>query len=407
MAWDVSRRVFLRGAGLAALGVGFAPSPLLVRLAEAAGVGNKVLLHVFLRGGADGLSLLVPYGEPEYYAARGRIALPPPGKAEGVLRIDDTFALHPALAPLKPLYEGGRLAFIPAVGNYDVTRSHFSAQDFVEMGTPGVSTTKTGTLTRALETLPGGTTSKGVAFATRRPISFLGPDPVLVCTNLAAFRLRAKNWLPEAEESLKALYKGTQLARTTSAIFDAVHLLQGTPQIQAPPANGAVYPEAPIGSSLRQAASLIKAGIGTRCIFVSGDGNFDTHSHQLVNNAADFAPLAKALAAFDKDLGKKVDDVVVLVTTEFGRTVFMNGSEGTDHGAGFCAMVLGGRVKGGRIHGRWPGLKKADLFEERDVAVRHDFRDLFAEVAQKHLGIPATAELFPGYKPGAPLGVVA
>ena len=150
MTWDPSRRVFLKGASLAAIGVGFGPSPLMVRAAEAAGAGSKVLVKIFLRGGCDGLNLLVPYGDPEYYALRGGIAV---ARAE-VLNLDGYFGLNPALAPLKRLFDDGRLAFIPAVGQYSLTRSHFDAQDFMETGTPGDKSTATGWLDRSIARIP-------------------------------------------------------------------------------------------------------------------------------------------------------------------------------------------------------------------------------------------------------------
>jgi uncharacterized protein (DUF1501 family) len=409
MPFDPSRRVFLKGAGLAALGIGLGPSPLLVRTARAAGPGTRSLVHVFLRGGADGLSLVVPYDDPLYYEARGVIALPKPGQDGGVVRLDDHFALHPGLAPLKPLYDEGRLGIVHAVGNYDVSRSHFSAQDFVEMGTPGVATTSTGMLDRTGARLDGQGVTKAVAFSTQRPVSYLGPDPVLVAMNLASFDLSARGWEAEAERLLKEMYAGAKpgLTRAGADVFEAIGVLRTTPELKARPAKGADYPEGVVGNGLRQAAQVVKAGLGTRTIFVSGVGDFDTHSGQLPANAEEFDKLGRALAAFDLDLGDKRDDVVVLVTTEFGRTVRVNGAEGTDHGSGYCALLLGGRVKGGRLHGRWPGLEKANLYEERDLAVTTDFRELFAEIATRHLGIADTKDLFPGYTPASPLGVLS
>ena len=159
-----------------------------------------------------------------------------------------------------------------------------------------------------------------------------------------------------------------------------------------------------MGNSLQQAARLIKAGIGTRCIFVNVTGGFDTHSNQLQNNATDYRPLGQALAAFATDLGGRLDDVVLVVTTEFGRTAAVNGAAGTDHGTGYCAIVLGGRVRGGRVLGRWPGLRGAQLYENRDLAATTDWRDLFQELARAQFGIGDS--LFPGYSPGTGPGVV-
>ncbi|HET8646489.1 MAG TPA: DUF1501 domain-containing protein, partial [Vicinamibacteria bacterium] len=166
------------------------------------------------------------------------------------------------------------------------------------------------------------------------------------------------------------------------------------------------YPAAPVGNSLRQAAALIKAQLGTRCIFVDVNGAFDTHANQLAQNELEFSRLGPALAAFARDLGPRLDEVTLFVTTEFGRTASVNGSGGTDHGSGHCMILLGAGVRGGRVHGRWPGLSSPQLFENRDLAVTTDYRDAFSEVARAALGVDAGA-LFPGYAGGPPPGAVS
>lgn len=409
MTWDLSRRVFLRGAGLAALGVGFHPTSLLVRTAEAAGSGSRVLVKVFLRGGADGLNMVPPYGDAEYYnlrgaAGNGSIAL----DAGQVVKLDGYFALHPSLAPLKALYDGGRLALLHAVGHYGLTRSHFDAQDFMETGTPGDKSTSTGWLDRAIAKLPGSEVTQAVSFSAQLPRSFLGPEPVLVAQSLATFDLRARNWREEADRLLRRMYDGknTAVAQLGRETFAAMDVLLKTPALAAPPSNGASYPVANIGNSLRQTAAIIKAGLGTRCIFVNVPGSFDTHANQLAANVLEFGRIAQALVAFAQDLGGLMDDVVLLLTTEFGRAAFVNGSAGTDHGSAHCMMLLGGGVRGGRVYGSWPGLGKSQLYQQRDLAVTTDFRDAFAEVARAQLGVDSSG-LFPGYTPGPGPGIVS
>ena len=404
MAWDASRRVFLKGFGLAAVGVGFGPSPLMVRAAEAAQAGAKVLVKIFLRGGCDGLNLCVPYGDPEYYGLRGGIAV----ARNEVLNLDGYFGLNPALGAIKRLYDDGRLAFVPAVGQYSLTRSHFDAQDFMETGTPGDKSTTTGWLDRTIARIPGSEVTQAVAFANQLPRSYLGPEPVLVAQNLTSFDLRARNWRDEAERLLRAMYepKQTPVGRMGQETFAAMQTLLRTPEILAAPANGADYPAVAVGNSLRQAAQLIKANLGTRSIYVNVPGAFDTHSNQTFNNTLEFQRLGDSLAAFSTDLGRLMDDVVVLVTTEFGRTAAVNGSAGTDHGSGYCMIVMGGGVRGGRIYGPWPGLSRTQLYQGRDLAVTTDFRDVFAEVARAQFGITDAAALFPGYPGGPALGIV-
>jgi uncharacterized protein (DUF1501 family) len=403
MSWDVSRRVFLRGAGLAAVGVGIAPSSLLVRTALAA-TGAKVLVKVFLRGAADGLNLCVPYGDPEYYNLRQAIALPRPGAGGGVVNLDGYFGMHPELAPLAPLFRDGRLAFVHAVGNPQLTRSHFDAQDFMESGTPGDKQTPTGWLDRAIAQIPGSEVTQAVSFSTQLVRSYLGPEPVLVAQTLSDFDLRARSWRAEAEARLTDMYRADSTAVGTTGLetFEAINTLLRAPT--PPPANGAVYPTGTTGNALRQAAGLVKNGIGTRCIYVNVTGGFDTHSNQLQSNTSDYRPLGEALAAFATDLGGLLDDVLLIVTTEFGRTAAVNGAAGTDHGTGYAMLVLGGRVRGGRVLGRWPGLGRGQLYENRDLAATTDFRDVFQEVARAQFGI--SASLFPGYTPGAGVGVV-
>ncbi|PYQ05830.1 MAG: hypothetical protein DMF83_14260 [Acidobacteria bacterium] len=404
MAWDISRRVFLRGAGLAALGVGFHPSSLLVRTAQAAAAGSRVLVQVFLRGGCDGLNLCVPFGDSEYYALRGGIAI---GRGE-VVNLDGHFGLHPALAPLKALYDDGRLALLPAVGNYGLSRSHFDAQDFMESGTPGDKSTGTGWLGRSISKVPGNAVTEAVAFSAQLPRSFLGPEPVLVAQTLSSFDLRARGWRGEAETLLRAMYdaRDDAIGHVGQETFAAMNVLLRTPEIMAPPAGGAVYPNASIGNALRQAAQIVKAGIGTRAIFVNVPGAFDTHANQLAAHTLEFTRLADALVAFARDLGGLMDDVAVMVTTEFGRVAFVNGSAGTDHGSAHCMILMGGRVRGGRVHGSWPGLGRSQLYQERDLAVTTDFRDVFAELARAQLGVDASS-LFPGYTPGPGPGIVS
>jgi uncharacterized protein (DUF1501 family) len=278
----------------------------------------------------------------------------------------------------------------------------------MESGTPGDKSTGTGWLERSVAKVPGNAVTEAVAFSPQLPRSFLGPQPVLVAQNLSSFDLRARNWRGEAETLLRAMYdaRGDALGHVGQETFAAMNVLLRTPEIMAPPAGGAVYPNATIGNALRQAAQIIKAGIGTRAIFVNVPGAFDTHASQLAAHTLEFARLADALVAFARDLGGLMDDVALMVTTEFGRVAFVNGSAGTDHGSGHCMILMGGRVRGGRVHGSWPGLGRSQLYQERDLAVTTDFRDVFAELARAQLGVDASS-LFPGYTPGPGPGIVA
>ena len=270
--WDLSRRVFLRGAGLAAVGIGFQPSSLLVRAAEAAGAGPRVLVQVFLRGGATASTSACPTATPTTTTLRGGIALlaqrgPGPGR---LLRAAPRAGPDPARSS-----DDGRLAFVHAAGQLRADPLALRRPGLHGDGHAGRQVHDR-RLARAVDRRRSRASevTQAVAFAAQLPRSFLGSEPVLVAQNLASFDLRARNWRSEAETLLRAMYDGSEsaIARTGQETFAAMSVLLRTPEIQAPPANGAVYPAGNMGTSLRQAAQLIKAGLGTRCIFVNVPG---------------------------------------------------------------------------------------------------------------------------------------
>jgi uncharacterized protein (DUF1501 family) len=405
---ELDRRAFLKSAAAAAAATAL-PYPLLARAGAASGSGRNVLVFIFMRGGADGMALVPPHGDAAYYKARPTIALKRPKQTlnESVVDLDSYFGLHPALAPLKPLWDDSRFAIIQAAGCYALGRSHFDAQEFVETGTPGVKGTPKGFLTRSIDHVDGPPLTKAISFSRLRPRGLQGPDNVLVTRDLQRFDFDASGWHAEAERLLRGMYAEApgvvgQVGRDTLA---TLAMLRKTPALNAPVAGGAVYPDAFVGSALRQAAQVVKANIGTRCIFVDLDGTFDTHSDQLINNQLEFEPLARAIAAFYKDLGVLSEQVTTLVASEFGRALEENGAKGTDHGSAGVMMLFGGRTRGGKIYGRWPGLEKSALYEERDLAVTSDFRDIFAEVVKAHLGVRDVSGLFPRHNVAPPLGL--
>ena len=407
MTCDPSRRIFIKGAGLAAIGIGLDPSSLLTRTAFAAGEGSRVLVQVFLRGGADGLNFCVPHADGDYYALRPTIGLT---LANGVRNLNGFFGLHPALAPLQELYSEGILALHPTIGNAQLTRSHFDAQDYMDTGTPGNKATRDGWLDRVASQIPGTPLMQMVAIASRAPRAVLGSHPELVTQSLAGFTIRAGTgtavWSTEAESLVSASYTGSDdpAYRSGRDVFDAINTIRLTPALQAAPANGAVYPAGTAGTGLRQAAQLIRAGLGARCIYVNVPGGFDTHANQLAGNNADYAPLAAALVAFRRDLGPLINDVLLMVTTEFGRTAAQNGTAGTDHGFAHCGLFLGGSVRGGLVHGQWPGLARTQLNENRDLRYTVDFSDILLAAA-RWLGVASANAVIPGYVPGPDPGI--
>ena len=407
------RRVFLKSGALALVTMGLSPSFLRRAVyAESLPRGNKgkVLVCLFQRGAADGLNILVPHGEREYYALRPNIAIP----RNAVIDLDGFFGLHPSLAPLRPLWERGMLAPVTAVGSPSNTRSHFDAQDYMETGTPDVKSTPDGWLNRLLAA--EGTCAqcavhpspfRAVALSPQTPRILEGPAPTIAMSSLADFTIRATG---DDVQRLEALYRtgNADLIHGTGAeSFDAVKMLRAADPQRYAPANGAAYPRSPFGQSLQQIAQLIKAGVGLEIAFADV-GGWDTHvnqggaSGQLANRLADFAQAIAALAA---DLGDRMDDVVIVTMSEFGRMAKQNGNGGTDHGHAGALFVIGGRVRGGKVHGRFPGLAREQLYEGRDLALTTDFRSVFAEVVTAHMGAGDLSAVFPGFQPGA-VGVV-
>jgi uncharacterized protein (DUF1501 family) len=404
-----SRRVFIRSGGLALLGFA-APPRALVRAAAAAGIPRrgKALVVVFQRGACDGLNAVVPYADPEYRALRPTIAIPPPrGESlDAALDLDGHFGFHPALQPLLPLWKDGSLAVLHAVGSPDPTRSHFDAQDFMESGTPGRKGTEDGWMNRCMQAHPDprATPFRGVAMAPTLPRALAGRAPALSLADLRSFELPPAAGA-EVARGFEGMYAGAAhqvLRGSGQETFEAIEFLEKTDPSRYAPAGGVRYPRGALGGSLRQVAQLLKAGAGLELAFAE-IGGWDHHAAeggvtgQLATRLREFA---FALAAFHRDMGDRMQDVVVVSVTEFGRTVRENGNRGTDHGHAGVSFVTGGGVRGGRVHGRWPGLAAGRLHEGRDLAVTTDFRDLLAELLAGHLGATNLAAVFPAHATG-------
>ncbi|MDQ4120414.1 MAG: DUF1501 domain-containing protein [Acidobacteriota bacterium] len=409
----MERRLFLKSssAALASFGLMAAsPSFLHEFAANAQSLKNsngrrKVLVTIFQRGAMDGLNAVVPYGESEYYNLRRTIAVPKPNQTNGAIDLDGFFGLNPALKPFESLWKEKRLAIVNAAGSPDNTRSHFDAQDYMEAGTPGVKSTRDGWLNRILQNTDGKNDSpfRAVAFAKQMPRSLMGRAPSVALTNIQDFAIKAGNYTASVEGGFEKVYAQTVdevLGATGKETFEAINLLKDSSPTQYKPANGAFYPNSQLGNSLRQIAQLIKAGVGLEIAFAESNG-WDTHANegssrgQIANLLRDFSA---SIAAFVTDLGKeRMDDVVILTMSEFGRTARENGTRGTDHGHANAMFVIGNSVKGGKVYGNWKGLSPDKLYEGRDLDVTTDFRDVFGEVAARHFGAKDLSKLFPGY----------
>jgi uncharacterized protein (DUF1501 family) len=405
-----SRRFFLKSSGLALVSFGVAPRALVRSVYAAEGTRRKkTLVVVFQRGAMDGLNVVAPYADPVYRRFRPTIALPSPrGDArDAALDLDGYFGLHPALEPLLPLWKDGTLAAVQAVGSPDPTRSHFDAQDFMESGTPGRKSTDDGWLNRHLQcsTAERATPFRAVSLTPTLPRSLAGRAPAVAMTSIRDFDLRASAGARVAtgfEGMYDAAVKDV-LHGTGQETFEAIEFLKKADPSRYAPSHGAVYPRGRYGEALSQVAQLIKADVGVEVAFTE-IGGWDTHAAEggvQGQLAQRLRELGGSLAAFEKDLGDRMQDVVVVTLTEFGRTVHENGNRGTDHGHASMSFVMGGGVRGGKVHGRWPGLEEKSLYEARDLAVTTDFRDLLGELLTRHLGGRDLAKVFPGYAASA------
>jgi len=396
-----SRRLFLKSSGLAMVAFGVAPRSL-VRSAYAGETARKkILVAIFQRGACDGLNTVIPIGEERYRKLRPSIAVP----HDKALDLGDGFfALHPALAPLMPLWKEKSLAVVHAIGSPDPTRSHFDAQDFMESGTPGRKATDDGWMNRALQIQPDpkATPFRAVSLTPTLPRSMAGPFPAVAMERVQDFAVRPRAGAVVAR-GFEDMYDGAvrdALHGTGKETFEAIEYLKKNDPARYQPAEGAVYPRSKYGDGLKQIAQLIKADIGVEMAFAETPG-WDHHAAeggaegQIANRLRD---LGQALAAFHRDLGDRMADVVVVTMTEFGRTVRENGNRGTDHGHASVSFVMGGSVNGGHVHGKWPGLGDGDLYESRDLAVTTDFRDLLGEVLTRHCGGRDLKAVFPGYE---------
>ena len=394
-----SRRAFLRQ-----LVFGHAP------LVEDAGA--NVLVCVFLRGGADTLSLLVPYADDRYHAKRPTLSITHPSRGgdDAAIRLDDFYALHPKLRPLLPAWREGRLGAVQAVGSDNPTGSHFEAQDQVEHGEAYRRNVGGGWLARHLRGRASGA-------AAASPLSAVAIGPTLPealrgATAAAAFRSVEEIRTPGASadpvavsNALSAMYAtevgvlGDQ-GRETLDLLRRVEALRNKPYH---PETGADYGDDPFARGLREIARLVKADVGLEAACIDLEG-WDTHFFQgsAGGQLATLADrLARGLAAFDSDLVRHRDRVTTVVMTEFGRRLYENGSAGTDHGRGFAMMALGGKINGGKVHGDWPGLETEanNYIGPGGLDVRIDYRSVLSEVLSGAVGNDDVAGVFPDFTP--------
>jgi uncharacterized protein (DUF1501 family) len=406
---QLNRRFFLHKGALAVAGTAAMPN-FLVRsvLSQTAGAPGQRFVVIFQRGAADGLNVVVPYREKNYYKMRPSIAIP----ENQVLDLDGFFGLHPSLAAFKPLYAAGNLAIVHACGSPDMSRSHFDAQDYMESGTPGIKSTEDGWLNRALQaedvvhrcagTCEAHTAFRALALGADVPRTLAGKIPAIAISNVNTFAVGGRGAQPApAASAFEAMYAGSGdriFHAAGDETFEAVKMLRAANPAQYQPAAGVQYPNSEFGNNMRQIAQLLKANLGVEAAFTDVSG-WDTHQNQggvngqLANRLTDFS---NSISAFWRDMGDDAGNITLVTMSEFGRTAHENGTGGTDHGHANAMFVLGGQVKGGKVYGKWPGLDNDQLNEGRDLALTTDYRQVLGEVVTHTLGAENLETVFPG-----------
>jgi uncharacterized protein (DUF1501 family) len=426
-----SRRTFLRSAahGLVAAQL----SPLLFAEARAASPnllrrGSKnTLVCIYLRGGADALNVVIPYTNQNYYTLRPTISIPPEKTEDdlGVIKLNDHFGLHPALAPLQPLWDQKRLVPILRVGSPHPTRSHFDAQDFMEYAAPGDRTVKEGWLNRYLRATAAkeDTPLRALAIQDLLPRALRGPAPVLAVPRLKSDESEGLLDLFDdvykgnagMEEDLggRMMEGGARTGRESAVdvgrhtIETLRHFWEVVEKADKGKKNRVKYPGGGLATRLKTVASVIKADEGLEVVALDTSG-YDTHQGQGSTDGSMqrlLSSLAQSVAAFYEDLGASSDRVTTLIMTEFGRTVAENGNRGTDHGRGGVMLALGGAINGGQVIGDFGTLDTKDLQDKRDLQVKIDFRSVFNEVLKGVHQFDAPKDFFPLFSKRDPLGV--
>ena len=388
---------------------------------------RPVLVTIFLRGGADGLNIIVPHGDPDYLKLRPTLGIAAPARRAAFNRLpvaqtltdravdlDGFFGLHPSLSPLHPLYREGQMAVVHACGSGDNSRSHFEAMATVECGRAGEGAQSTsvagaagGWLARHLANMPSPSASplRAVAFGSTMPEVLRGATNATAIESLNDFHLRLPgveaSQRDEMRSALAALYRdgGDEIARAGRETLGVLKTINRLDPKNYRAQNGATYPDSQLGRGLKQVACLLRARVGLEVACLDR-GGWDTHIAQGGSTgwmALQLADVAQSIAAFTRDLKSEMRRVTVVVMSEFGRRAGENSGLGTDHGRAGAMMILGG-VRGGKVYGRWPGLAPEQLEAPGDLRVTTDYRDVLSEILTRRIGNQSTNLVFPGHK---------
>jgi uncharacterized protein (DUF1501 family) len=414
---ELARRDFISlagGVGIAAMLPTWLPR---VVLAQSSASNRDIIVSVFLSGGTDGLSMVVPFGDNDYYTGRPNIAIPRPDSTTAtakVVALDNFFGFSPGMAPLLPAFTAGDLLIAHATGSVDSSRSHFDAQRYIEMGKPQDLSVTGGWLGRHLASstpLRSDAPLRALGLTTGLPLTLQGAPKTLPIPNPTNFTIGGSGTTATARTQWLAQNYSNTVDPVASNALDSTNtiaLLQRINFTGYAPSNGAAYPTSSFGQALRSAAALIKADVGVEAIHAF-NGGWDTHATQGPLPTLDggfmhgkMLDLSQSLAAFHADVvqGTTSYGVTVVIISEFGRNARENGDRGTDHGRGNVVYAMGKKINGGRvITNGWPGLARENLESGQDLRVTLDHRDIFAEIVQNRLGNPNLGLIFPDYTP--------
>jgi uncharacterized protein (DUF1501 family) len=418
----LTRRQFLQGcsAAIAAMAGARLTHIAFADPAAPGSYNSEIMVVVFLRGGWDALNVFPPIAGPDrahYEANRPFLRLP----VNQALALTGQLGMHPALAPLYPLYQAKHLAIVQAVGLEEDTRSHFDAMQYMELGTPGVKTTGSGWITRHLQSagsLPPEILLPALSAGTSQAVSLLASTEAAAMTSPSAFTLNGHwQWGSSQRAALRSLYTGGNwLHEAAARTLNTLDVVETAASGTYTPANGAVYPTGSFGNNLKTIAQLIKADLGLRVATIDL-GGWDTHENQGDGaggylSTTQLTPLAQGLAAFYTDLSNQAcaqdytRKLTLVLMSEFGRRLRENANRGTDHGHGSAMLVLGGNVNGGQVYGAWPGLHNDQLYDRADLAITTDYRRVLSEIVTKRLQNPNLDYVFPDYTGYSPLGLI-
>ncbi|MDE5104640.1 MAG: DUF1501 domain-containing protein [Trichodesmium sp. St19_bin2] len=369
---------------------------------------RQKLIVVFLRGGVDGLNVVIPYQEDAYYDVRPKIAIPAPGEENGAINLDGQFGLHPALGSIMPFWQNRSLAFIHACGLNNDTRSHFDAQYYMETGIPGNKKILDGWMNRLLANIPKDRPTQAVNLGNTPPRILMGEMPVASLPTGKKSTRSLPIDRPKVYAAFDRLYNGNdELSIVYQEGRQARDLLLADLEKEMVESSGGAPPPTGFASDAKNLAQIMVGDSRTQLGFLAL-GSWDTHVNQGNSQgmlARRLKPLGEGLATLVQELGSLYSNTVILVISEFGRTVKENGNGGTDHGHGNVMWILGGGLRGGQVYGEWPGLDESELFQKRDLTVTTDFRNPIASIFQQHFGFSKSqiAQVFPGYDFNQPL----